>query len=207
MITLVIGGSGSGKSEYAESLVLDVSAPDERYYIATMDNSGSEAKKRIRRHLALREGKGFVTVECSRNILTAVDSISSFGGGHKTEKASVLIEDLPNLLANEMFPPPENNIINSDEESDNDDSLQTAVPDNNRPVHQLIYIKVAEDVLNLCRKTGNAVIVSDNVFEDGMEYDEFTRQYAEYLGNINNRIAEAADNVIEVVAGIPVKIK
>ena len=35
MITLVTGGSGSGKSEYAEGLILDSSC-SRRFYVATM---------------------------------------------------------------------------------------------------------------------------------------------------------------------------
>ena len=41
MITLVTGGSGSGKSEYAEGLILDSSC-SRRFYVATMIAYGKE---------------------------------------------------------------------------------------------------------------------------------------------------------------------
>ena len=56
MVILVIGGSGSGKSERAESLVLELG--EKRIYLATMIASGEEGKQRVDRHKKLREGKG-----------------------------------------------------------------------------------------------------------------------------------------------------
>ena len=66
MHALVIGGSGSGKSAFAESLLLSLPAP--RYYIATMENDGPAAERRISRHRALRHGKGILTRECPRGL-------------------------------------------------------------------------------------------------------------------------------------------
>ena len=47
------------------------------------------------------------------------------------------------------------------------------------------------------------VIVTNNVFEDGMIYDDSTMEYIEALGRINERLAAEADEVVEVVAGFP----
>ena len=56
-------------------------------------------------------------------------------------------------------------------------------------------------------KLSDLVIVSNNVFEDGEIYDETTMAYIRAMGRINERLAAAADEVIEVIAGIPVVIK
>ena len=61
MITLVTGGSGSGKSAYAESLLY--SCEGIRYYIATMQIYDAEGEKKVERHRKLRAGKGFLTIE------------------------------------------------------------------------------------------------------------------------------------------------
>ena len=66
MLSLIIGGSASGKSEYAERLVC--SLPGKRIYTATMEPFSEEGRERIARHRKLREGKGFVTVEVPRNL-------------------------------------------------------------------------------------------------------------------------------------------
>ena len=61
MITLITGGSGCGKSTYAESRMLSYSLP--RVYVATMIPCGEDAARRIARHRQLRAGKGFETLE------------------------------------------------------------------------------------------------------------------------------------------------
>ena len=63
MFALIFGGSGSGKSEYAEKLSCELAQKNEKYYIATMIPYGEEGKKRVERHKKLREGKDFYTIE------------------------------------------------------------------------------------------------------------------------------------------------
>ena len=62
MLILVSGGSASGKSEFAESLVLQ-SGCDRRYYLATMIPYDEECRRRISRHRKMRAVKGFETIE------------------------------------------------------------------------------------------------------------------------------------------------
>ena len=62
MLTLVIGGAASGKSEYAESLVLRSTLP--RYYLATMQVWDAECAARVEKHRKMRAAKQFETVEC-----------------------------------------------------------------------------------------------------------------------------------------------
>ena len=51
------------------------------------------------------------------------------------------------------------------------------------------------------------VIVTNNVFEDGVCYDDSTMEYIRTMGEINIALANEADQVIEVVVGIPVTVK
>ena len=67
MIVLVTGGSGSGKSAFAEDRVLSFGEA-RRIYIATMYPFDMESKKRISRHRNMRAGKGFETVERYTNL-------------------------------------------------------------------------------------------------------------------------------------------
>lgn len=92
MIHLVTGGSGSGKSAYAEE-ALTGGGKGRFLYIATMKPYGSETLKKIRRHRELREGKGFCTLECYENL----------GSLFLEENDGVLLECISNLTANECY--------------------------------------------------------------------------------------------------------
>ena len=70
MMELVTGGSGSGKSAYAESvicgkhrLLCETTENAPLYYIADMIPYGRETEKKIKVHRKMRAGKGFVTLE------------------------------------------------------------------------------------------------------------------------------------------------
>lgn len=96
MLIVVTGGSGSGKSEYAENLAMSLGK--RRVYAATMMVHDEEGRERVRRHRRMRENKGFHTLECPVDL----ETITAFGD---TESAVVLLECMSNLVANEMFMP------------------------------------------------------------------------------------------------------
>jgi adenosylcobinamide kinase/adenosylcobinamide-phosphate guanylyltransferase len=91
----IYGGSGSGKSAFAERLVSGFPEPNERCYIATMCPEGDEARLRIARHRAARADRGFTTIER----YTALAELPL------PDRPIVLLECLGNLVANEMFSP------------------------------------------------------------------------------------------------------
>ena len=95
MFTLVTGGSGSGKSEYAEALAAGCSCKN-RWYLATMEVYGAEGRRKVERHRRQREGKGFETLECPRGL----KNIRIPGDPQDT---AILLECVSNLAANEMF--------------------------------------------------------------------------------------------------------
>ena len=78
MLTLVLGGAASGKSEYAEALVLRSALP--RYYLATMQVWDAECAARV---------------ECPLHLETV----------RLPRSGTALLEDLGNLTANELYDP------------------------------------------------------------------------------------------------------
>ena len=93
MLTLVLGGAASGKSGYAESLVLKTALP--RYYIATMQVWDAECAVRVEKHRKMRAAKQFETVECPLHL----ENI------RLPARGTALLEDLGNLTANELYDP------------------------------------------------------------------------------------------------------
>ena len=91
----ISGGCKNGKSHYAQRLAKAQGTP--LYYLATMIPVDGEDEARIARHIADRAGWGFETIECGRDILTALDIADP--------KGSFLLDSVTALLANEMFPP------------------------------------------------------------------------------------------------------
>ncbi len=90
MMILITGGSGCGKSSYAEKLAVNLPMP--RYYIAAMKPYDDECLRKIDRHRRLRAEKGFETIEQH----TDLNTITISGG-------TALLECMCNLTANEMF--------------------------------------------------------------------------------------------------------
>ena len=177
MMVLVIGGSGSGKSSYAEEAACSVSEEViKKYYLATMQIFDEEGQKKVERHRKLRSGKGFLTIEQPRSIGRSLEKMNA---GKKT----VLLECISNLTANEMF-----------------------AGENPQLEIQVVY-NVVSGIRRLKENTTNLVVVSNNVFEDGIVYEQTTMDYIHAMGEINQRLAAMADQVVEVVAGIPVVIK
>jgi adenosylcobinamide kinase/adenosylcobinamide-phosphate guanylyltransferase len=94
MFTLVIGGAASGKSGYAEGLVL-LSPHRPRYYIATMEPFGEEGRRRVEKHRRMRADKEFETVECYHTLSSVC----------LPRRGTVLLECIGNLAANELYSP------------------------------------------------------------------------------------------------------
>ena len=176
MMTLIIGGSGSGKSVYAEDYMVFISEDRKKYYIATMQIYDEEGKRKVERHRMLRRGKGFATIEQPVDIEKSAEKMVD---GEKT----ALVECISNLTANEMF---------SEE-----------VPG----TEEVITEKIVGGIVSLNKKLTHLVIVSNNVFEDGKVYDNTTMAYIRAMGQINQKLAEVADEVVEVVVGIPLMVK
>lgn len=180
MLTLVIGGSGSGKSEYAENYITKLE-PEQKIYLATMYPWDEESKRRIERHRNMRAKKNFQTIECFYGLKEAVDEWCEL------ETKTVFLDCMSNLVANEMY---------CNEGFLQKDQSKVALVD---------YILAGIDAL--CSKFEKVVIVSNDVFQDGVDYNEEMQRYLKNLARINEEIAKRANLVVEVVCGIPITRK
>ena len=64
--------------------------------------------------------------------------------------------------------------------------------------------RILGDVERLKDQCENLIVVTDDVFNDGVEYDYETERFVHYLGEINMGLAQMADTVIEVASGCPI---
>lgn len=94
MIVFISGGAKNGKSTLAQDLTVALSRGT-HYYIATMIPTDEEDHERIRRHIADRDGMGFETIECGRNILSCLEKADPNG--------AFLLDSATALLMNELF--------------------------------------------------------------------------------------------------------
>lgn len=183
---LVNGGSSSGKSAFAESLIVKEEKERQRipetgggseclpsWYLATMIAWDEECRERIRKHRMMRAEKNFRTLECPVDI----------GNAKVPENSRVLLECLSNLTANEMY---------RDDLSCPEEGAEE---------------RIVEGIRKIQEQAGLLVIVTNDVSGDHGPYSEETERYRRLLGDINRLLAEKADEVYEVFCGIPVKRK
>lgn len=165
------GGAACGKSAHAEGFLCRT-APGDKLYLATMEPFGAEALSRIARHRTLRAGKGFHTAERFRD-LAGFDPGRSYDG--------ILLEDIGNLLANELFSP------------------EGAGPRAEEAV--------LAGVEGLARRCAILVLVTNEIGGDGMDYPPQTRAYIRRLGRLNAALAARCDGAARSVCGILVPLK
>ena len=169
MLTLVIGGAASGKSEYAEQLVLKTALP--RYYLATMQVWDAECAARVEKHRAMRARKQFETLECPLHLDTV----------QLPQRGTVLLEDLGNLTANELYDP----------QGAGEQTART----------------ILDGLDHLNAQCEHLIVVSNEVFSGGSDYADDTDRYLRALAQVNNALAARADAVVRVVCGVPVYYK
>ena len=93
----------------------------------------------------------------------------------------VLLECMSNLAANEMF--------------QKDGAKERTVEE------------ILEGVREIAGHVRHLVIVTNEIFSEAAPYEGETETYRKYLGEINRHIGEMADQVYEVVYGIPLCVK
>jgi len=168
MTILILGPNQSGKSAYAEEIALRW-ATGTLHYIATMIPYGVEGQARVDKHREQRSGHNFITVEKPDHV-----SGLEFPPG-----ATVLLEDISNLLGNAMF---------TGKGGGNADT-------------------VFEDITALCKKCENAVLVSIDGLTPEKDYDEETREYIRALNRLNKRVAHHSDAAVAMSGGRPRALK
>lgn len=207
MLILILGGSGCGKSAYAEKRIVELASENGTrrmpiYYLATMHVYGEEGQRKVERHRAMRLDKGMFTVEQTSHVARA---LSQMEPGDR----AVILEDLGNLVANEMFDKEQipENTADPMMEQIHKESTDSMMEQTHEESTDSMAERIVREIMTLYKGVDHLVLVSNNVFEDGIEYEASTDQYIRVLGKVNTLLAKDADSVVEVVVGIPLEKK
>lgn len=119
----------------------------------------------------------------ARKGFETVERYTDMAGLVLPKRGTALLECLCNLTANEMF----------GEEHMGDGAYAERA--------------VTGGVRSLAEQTDTLIIVTNDVGSDGGGYDELTMRYVDALGRINIETAALADEVYELVCGIPLPLK
>ncbi len=176
-MTLILGGARSGKSAYAQKIAEANAAAV--LYIATATASDSEMAARIAAHRASRPAH-WQTLEAPRQIGASLRSTS--------HNAQIILLDCVTLLVN--------NILMALPESSAESEAQEAVD-----------TEISELLSTYAQTTTHWIIVSNEVGMGLVPPYPLGRLYRDLLGRTNQRLAQIADQVVLMVAGLPLIIK
>jgi adenosylcobinamide kinase / adenosylcobinamide-phosphate guanylyltransferase len=184
MLTLILGGARSGKSRYAQSLCQSSS---QVVYIATAradeQASDQEMRERIARHRTDRP-VGWQTIEEPLDLSRAIRAAPV--------EAILLIDCITLWISNLMWELREQPYAAQEEE------ILTRVDDLAASTRQRAERSSA---------AGEVIVVSNEVGSGLVPEHQLGRAFRDLQGFANQRLAQAADRVILIVAGLPLLLK
>ena len=193
-LIFVTGGAKSGKSKFAEEILLKLNNGNQKnIYLATSLVFDEEMKEKVRLHKKRRKNDWF-TVETYKNFK---NKLYDFFENNDKIKNNLLVDCLTNMITNIIF---ENQNIdwNNFERKLYIQTLKKL----NKNVENSV-----DELLNITNQFENTVIVSNELGMGLVPSYPLGRYFREIAGKMNQIVAEKADEVYFVVSGIPMKIK
>lgn len=182
-IILVTGGARSGKSSFAESLCIKQN--NKTAYIATSVAFDDEMKNRVKKHQESRP-KDWKTYEIYKDIYSIVEELD--------KNYDTVIMDCVTLMVNNLM-------FTHGIEVDEASSEELNELEN--------YIREQINKLLEAVKKANLyfVIVTNEIGMGIVPENKLSRIYGDFVGRVNQLIANYSDEVYFVVSGIPMKVK
>jgi adenosylcobinamide kinase/adenosylcobinamide-phosphate guanylyltransferase len=179
-LTLILGGARSGKSSYAEQLAAQ--RGKRIVYVATAQAWDEEMALRIANHQAQRPSH-WITVEAPTQVGARVSAAEAAGGDWEV----VLVDCLTLLASNVILSLPEPVEIAAAEAA----------------------LRVEVDALLTAYAASRAtwIVVSNEVGLGIVPAYPLGRVYRDALGRANQQLAAMADEVLFMVAGLPMRVK
>ncbi len=196
----VTGGAKSGKSKFAEDLLLNMNNGNQKnIYLATSLIYDEEMDIKVSLHKKRRQDR-WITVEGYKNFYESLEK--KFVEIYSKKKEiyekdifinNMLVDCLTNMISNIIF----ENI---------DIEWSNPAKDQIEKCDEVIENEV-EKLIEISQKFENVIIVSNELGMGIVPSYPLGRYFREIAGKMNQKIAEIADEVFFVVSGIPIKIK
>lgn len=178
-LSLILGGARSGKSTFAERLASGRRQPVT--YIATAQALDDEMLARISTHKASRPGT-WQTMEIPTNIAGAVK--------RQPIQTEIVLLDCLTLLISNL-------VLQSSPEED--------IPDEEKAV-MLVESEIEGLMDTILTHSEDWIVVSNEVGMGLVPPYPLGRVYRDLLGWANQQVAQAADEVYFLLAGIPMRL-
>jgi adenosylcobinamide kinase/adenosylcobinamide-phosphate guanylyltransferase len=176
-ITLITGGARSGKSRLAIEMARKVGGPV--LFVATAGAIDDEMKQRIAAHRQARPAE-WTTLEVTTLISRKIT--------RNISRARTVIIDCITLLVNNIF-------------------QQYEGAENSLKIERAVVAEIKELIKCMESSSARFIIVTNEVGLGIVPADKVSRLYRDLLGKANQMLAETADEVIFMVAGLPLCLK
>lgn len=178
MARIVLITGGSRSGKSAYAQVMAERLPGARAFIATCPVLDEEMAERIRKHKAARDATRWSTIEEQCRLAGVIRDAARF---------DVLLVDCVTLWVNNLM----------------------------YEAEQAGRLLTEEDAVRRCEEVlaasgefhGTAIFVTNEVSMGIIPDNPTARRYRDLMGRCNQKLAQAADEVILMVCGLPVKIK
>ena len=178
---LIIGGARSGKSRFAQELAQKSGEPV--LFVATGVAGDEEMKHRIEEHRKARPAT-WRTLEVTTHVGSQISQ--KIGG------AKVVIVDCITLLVNNIF---------GQYSDQTDEKIDAPL------IEQKVISEITELVECIDRLDATFIIVTNEVGLGLVPANKMGRAYRDMLGRANQLLAQHADEIYFMVAGLPVQMK
>ncbi|HEX74143.1 MAG TPA: bifunctional adenosylcobinamide kinase/adenosylcobinamide-phosphate guanylyltransferase [Dehalococcoidia bacterium] len=178
---LLIGGARSGKSSFAQKLAIKLNKPV--LFVATAEASDEEMRDRIEKHQKARPSD-WSTLEVTNHIGKEIT--------RKIGEYQVVIIDCITLLVNNTFG-----------QYSHQNTEQIDAPF----IEKKLTNEISELVECINQVDADFIIVTNEVGTGLVPANAVGRLYRDLLGKANQILAQRADDIYLMVAGLPLSIK
>lgn len=178
---MLLGGARSGKSRYAQELAAKMA--DKVLFVATAEAGDEDMRRRIQNHRRDRPD-AWHTLEAPTRIGSRIE--------YEIKDEQLVVIDCITLLLNNLF-------CRYDEKQFEtvDDSI----------IEKDVLSEVGRLLECLEKVKASFIIISNEVGLGIVPDNRMGRLYRDFLGRANQKLAQSADEVYFLIAGIPLRVK